>query len=310
MNFVNYMNKNLMQKMNKNLQKMDKNLLKKILIVLFIGVGLLLNIDNINNENNMYKTTAVESPGTHTVMKYDSRNRVTGKFIYNNKGYLYESRIYNPDTKKLKALRYFYRDTGRINSARIFNSQGKVTRLNTWYNVKSRKEQVGKKAHSIIYDCKHKKIAKEIAYAPNGKVKPVGRFIEPIKNGKRSVSSGFGGARQHTGLDLAYNSGGSTFNKPIYASNSGRVVEVDKTSNVGYGHHVIIDHGNGIRTLYGHMNKVNVHEGQIVWKNEKIGTIGSTGNSTGPHVHFEYRKKINQFLNPIKYIRRAVYYTR
>lgn len=73
---------------------------------------------------------------------------------------------------------------------------------------------------------------------------------------------------------------------PIYAADAGRVVTV-LYQNHDYGFHVIIDHGNGYRTLYGHMSRIDVSEGQNVSRGEKIGLMGSTGRSTGSHLHFE-----------------------
>lgn len=278
---------------------MDKNLhkMKKILLSFFVGVIAALNIASVDVE--------AEAPTTHVVMKYDSQNRVTGRFVYNNKGYLYESRLYNPSTKKLTALRYFYKNTGRMNSKRTYNAKGKLTRFDSWYNVSSRSQSLGRKARSVIYDSKGK-IDREIAYTKSGRAKSVGKFIEPIKRGLSKITSRFGGRRRHTGLDMSLGRKGG---QPIYAANSGKVVKVVKHSNRGYGHYVIIDHGNGVKSLYGHMKKVSVRKGQNIWKNQKIGTIGRTGIATGYHVHFEYRKK-NKKKNPKKYLKKAIYYKR
>jgi murein DD-endopeptidase MepM/ murein hydrolase activator NlpD len=61
-------------------------------------------------------------------------------------------------------------------------------------------------------------------------------------------------------------------------------------SATGYGLHVIIDHGGGLSSLYGHLNTVTVTTGDYVEAGEVIGTVGSTGNATGPHLHFEIRR--------------------
>lgn len=85
----------------------------------------------------------------------------------------------------------------------------------------------------------------------------------------------------HTADDIANGIG-----TPIVAADSGRVTSV-LYQNFGYGYHVIIDHGNGYRTLYGHLSKIDVSEGQNVGRGERIGAMGSTGRSTGSHLHFE-----------------------
>ncbi len=99
----------------------------------------------------------------------------------------------------------------------------------------------------------------------------------------------------HMAVDIAASTG-----TPIYASDAGTVAESGWT-NVGYGQYVLIDHGNGYRTLYAHMSQRLVAAGQKVAKGQKIGLVGSTGNSTGPHLHFEiYRNGVIQ--NPLAYL--------
>ncbi len=85
----------------------------------------------------------------------------------------------------------------------------------------------------------------------------------------------------HVAIDI-----GTPAGTPIYASDAGYVEEAGWT-NAGYGLYVVIDHGNGYRTLYGHMSAVVAEAGQSVAKGALIGRVGSTGNSTGPHLHFE-----------------------
>ena len=99
----------------------------------------------------------------------------------------------------------------------------------------------------------------------------------------------------HMAVDI-----GTPTGTPIYAADAGYVV-VAGWSTVGYGNYVMIDHGNGFRTLYGHMSVIIAKTGQWVQKGQKIGLVGSTGHSTGPHLHFEiYKGGVLQ--NPLSYL--------
>lgn len=100
-----------------------------------------------------------------------------------------------------------------------------------------------------------------------------GSRIHPI-SGKRKI---------HTGIDI----GGNPVGTPVLAAADGIVITASWLS--GYGYTVIIDHGNKISTLYGHNSKLSVKVGDVVSRGEKIAEVGSTGNSTGPHIHFEVR---------------------
>ena len=99
----------------------------------------------------------------------------------------------------------------------------------------------------------------------------------------------------HMAIDI-----GTATGTPIYAADSGYVLEAGWT-NVGYGLHVVIDHGNGFRTLYGHMSVIIAQAGQSVQKGQLIGRVGSTGNSTGPHLHFEVYQN-GALQNPLNYL--------
>ena len=102
----------------------------------------------------------------------------------------------------------------------------------------------------------------------------------------------------HNGLDIA-SSWGSTM-PPIYACADGVVVRAG-WDPFGLGLHIIIDHGNGYQTVYGHMSRLDVSYGDRVRKGEIIGLMGSTGNSTGPHVHFMIKYQGSP-QDPLKYI--------
>ena len=120
-----------------------------------------------------------------------------------------------------------------------------------------------------------------------------GKFIWPVDGGY--VSCHINGYKGHTGMDIAAAKGTN-----IRASLAGRVITVKKLT-YGYGYHIIIDHGNGVQTVYAHCSKLLVELGEYVEQGEIIAKVGSTGNSTGPHCHFEIR--INkQYMNPANYI--------
>lgn len=107
-----------------------------------------------------------------------------------------------------------------------------------------------------------------------------GYFARPIMGGKKTQ-----GIHGYNGVDLAGSCGA-----PIYASAAGTVIVARSYGwNGGYGNYVVISHANGTQTLYAHNTSVQVASGQYVAQGQVIGTIGSTGRSTGCHVHFEVR---------------------
>ena len=131
------------------------------------------------------------------------------------------------------------------------------------------------------------------------------RFIWPEP--KAQISQGFGPsqlaleppyagyAHFHTGIDLV-----EPFGSPVYAADDG-VVALVGTSSQGYGRYVVIAHSGGLDTLYGHLSTALVKVGQLVTQGQTIGLEGSTGNSTGPHLHFELRIK-QQPIDPTPYL--------
>lgn len=106
----------------------------------------------------------------------------------------------------------------------------------------------------------------------------------------------YGKPNYHKGIDIPGAAGTN-----IVAADAGKVLRVEKLT-YGYGWHVIIDHGNGVATLYGHCSRLDVSVGQVVQKGQVIAGIGTTGNSTGNHVHFEVRIKGKQ-ENPLNYVK-------
>lgn len=113
--------------------------------------------------------------------------------------------------------------------------------------------------------------------------------------GKINSDYGRRWGRKHTGLDIDGNKG-----EPIGASADGRVISASWDG--GYGKAVVIRHGNGLVTKYAHMSQIEVETGQRVSRGDLIGLVGSTGNSTGPHVHFEVILD-GSFQNPLRFLR-------
>ena len=120
-----------------------------------------------------------------------------------------------------------------------------------------------------------------------------GTFIYPGPSHAISGNTYWSG---HLAIDFAIGVG-----TPVVASDSG-VVVFSGWSPVGYGNMVMIDHGNGFQTLYAHLTAALVACGQSVAQGQVIGTGGTTGNSTGPHLHFEMRY-MGGFVNPLQYLR-------
>lgn len=127
--------------------------------------------------------------------------------------------------------------------------------------------------------------------------------IQPISDKNLDyVASGFGyridpiykTPKMHTGLDFA-----APIGTPIYATANGRVTFTGFEEG-GYGNHIIVNHGYGYETLYGHMVRIKAKRGAVVKRGEILGWVGNTGKSTGPHLHYEVIRNKNK-INPVHY---------
>ncbi len=129
-----------------------------------------------------------------------------------------------------------------------------------------------------------------------------GKFLWPV-SGYYTITSRFGYRthpitgiyKLHTGVDIA---GAGIGGKPILAANGGTVIKAGY--NRGYGNYVVIDHGGGYSTLYGHASRLNVSAGQKVSRGDTLGFVGSTGYSTGNHLHFEIMQN-GEYTNPLSH---------
>lgn len=127
--------------------------------------------------------------------------------------------------------------------------------------------------------------------------------IQPVKNENlKAMASGFGYRSDpftkirkfHAGMDFSAKTG-----TPIYATGDGVVERADNTAS-GYGNHIVIRHGFGYETLYGHLSKYKVRAGQRVKRGDVIGYVGSTGRSEAPHLHYEVHKN-GEVVNPLNF---------
>ena len=127
--------------------------------------------------------------------------------------------------------------------------------------------------------------------------------LQPVKNENlKSMVSGFGyrtdpftkTRKMHEGMDFTAKTG-----TPIYATGDGVVERADNTAS-GYGNHIVIRHGFGYETLYGHLSKYKCRAGQRINRGDIIGYVGSTGRSEGPHLHYEVHKN-GKVVNPLNF---------
>lgn len=185
-----------------------------------------------------------------------------------------------------------YDETLRVGVSKVINSgkdgKKKITYLVTKVNGEL-VEEVSIKEESL-----EKAIPKQVVQGSKI-IKGVGTgsFNWPITGPKVTSEFGKRWGRLHAGTDAV----SSDLN--IYASDHGKVVTAEYNSS--YGNHVIIDHQNGYQTLYAHLSKISIEEGELLEKGDVIGIMGTTGRSTGVHLHFEIQEN-NRQLNPLTFL--------
>lgn len=136
-------------------------------------------------------------------------------------------------------------------------------------------------------------VTSKLTFTPDaGVINAAGSFVWPAAG---QISQGY--RFYHKAIDIANRGGG-----PILASDAGVVTIAGWPDNSGYGNRVMIDHGNGFATLYAHLSAIQVRAGQRVNRGDVIGQMGSTGRSTGVHLHFEIRQG-GALLNPQSFLK-------
>lgn len=184
--------------------------------------------------------------------------------------------------------------------------QEKVNQNNTYldklngesdaYNdkIKEYKNEIAK------FEAQIEAMIKQNASSGSGMLENSSGLICPLQYGGRYISSGFyrnSDGSYHGALDICVS--GGTYGLAISAAESGTVITA--SYHWSYGNYIIIDHGNGLSTLYAHCSSLAVSSGQSVSKGQTIGYVGATGNVSGPHLHFEVRVNGSR-VNPSNYI--------
>ena len=179
-----------------------------------------------------------------------------------------------------------------------------VTRLNTDRRaLEAAEQQLAQDSNNIAKTIAQRIAEQQVAFRSGTpgyqQILGTGQMVKPV-NGPITSNFGYrthpilGRGRFHAGTDF-----GAPQGTPIFAADSGTVIVAEWYG--GYGNAVIIDHGNGLTTLYGHCSELYVTVGQGVQRGQTIAAIGSTGLSTGPHLHFEVRRQ-GEPVEPLAYL--------
>lgn len=212
-------------------------------------------------------------------------------------------KIYQNDARILDVLQKEYKELEKSKQSLIEKKNqlesekaelaGQKEKLNSEKAVLSEKEdELKKEADRLTYEI--------LSLIDTSSEYVGGTFLWPCPS-SHYITSSFGWRihpvlkyrKYHTGTDIGASTGSA-----ILAAGSGRVIK--SAVYGGYGNCVMIDHGGGIVTLYGHASKLLVSEGQVVAAGEKIALVGMTGTATGPHLHFEVRVN-GEYVNPMQY---------
>lgn len=203
------------------------------------------------------------------------------------------SRVYSIEISVLQKVNFIdSSDKLQISQEIIIPGTSKVKEVIVEKPAVKKTETVAKKANTAVKSASAAKSQIKVA-SRGGKTTGLPGIIWPLKG---TITSGFGtrGNEYHTGLDIAAPTG-----TPIKAALDGKVTFSGWKGN--YGYLIILDHGDGVQTYYAH-NSINLlKEGQAVDKGEVIAKVGSTGRSTGPHVHFEVRRNKEPY-NPLLFL--------
>jgi len=255
--------------------------MKILLTIMFLSI-----FNNIfSSEGNKVNLIGTLKPGTIMIGEVPNAQKILlddKEVKFNEKGVFFIG--FDRDDKGVKELKIKFKDgSEEIKKLKLKNRKYKIQKIN---NMKSKyvnppdseSERIRKEGQLI------KEARKIIENTDQLYVKE--NFYRPVKGGR--ISSVFGSQRilngepksPHNGVDIALPKG-----TDVFAMADGKV---QLTGDDFYysGNTILIDHGLGLSSIYIHLNEINVEKGQMVKKGEKIGTVGSTGRSTGPHLHW------------------------
>ncbi|PKM84018.1 MAG: peptidase [Firmicutes bacterium HGW-Firmicutes-13] len=218
---------------------------------------------NLNVVDPLINVVVVQEVTSEVPIPYETR------YSYDSKMWRTQSKVVTPGEQGLKEVTYL------------------VTAKN---GVEIAREVLEEK---VIKEPVTREMIKGTAVPNSAEMVGTGRFIWPAASGRITSYFGIRNGRMHTGIDIASSKG-----TPVYAADSGTVTFSGYSG--GYGRLVIISHGNGYSTYYAHNTSNLVSMGQRVTQGQTIATIGSTGNATGYHVHFEIRRN-GTSINPLQF---------
>ncbi len=224
------------------------------------------------------------------IMLINELNEKNKELIEKNRKLLEVSKKLQDIEKKLKEEKKYYNSIleRRQELLRKYQEEIDKTKQDIEYYESIQKEKYEELQRYIVSNINRNKI-----YRGGKFLWPTNSYVLTSYFGYR-VHPIFGTTRFHSGVDI-----GASYGAPVYAAADGVVIYAGWY--YGYGNTVIIDHGSGISTLYAHCSVLNVYKGQTVYKGQIIARVGSTGNSTGPHLHFEVQ--INgRPVNPLNYL--------
>ncbi|MFC5529565.1 peptidoglycan DD-metalloendopeptidase family protein [Cohnella yongneupensis] len=276
----------------------------------------------LSDPNELFKvlTKGEPVPRTYTVKEGDcvgciaSKFNISGEFIYKNNPWIKNDMIKVGDVIDLSTekppilnvnsteqvvqietidppIEYKKSDDMKVGQSKVI-SQGKEGQQQVIYRILNRN---GEEIEEEIVDRKVIKAAIPTIIIKGTKVirgEGTGKFIWPVSGHRITSYLGQRWGRMHAGIDMVGNSN-------IKAADDGVIIFAGYKGELG--NCIIIDHRNGFQTVYGHMKKLKAKKGQIVEKGESIGVMGSTGHSTGTHLHFEVHRN-GKLKNPLSYL--------